>query len=307
MAAIDVANEQFIANANLIHQVVHGDANTVVQTETGSVRSLAKLMADNQANIDGKVNADQVGVAGGIAELDESGLIPAERLPSFVDDVVEFPNFAALPGVGESGKIYIVVAHEGFNGQTRQYRWTGTQYAPIMAAPDSTDNVVEGVTNKYFTAARVRETLLAGIDFASGLAITAADSVLGALGKLQAQVTAALGYAKGYDFHAFIPAKPAAGATVFVVKTPRTIVFPQNGAGSQAEAKTAATAAASFSLLKEGVEFGKMNFAAGAAIPTFAIAVATEIAAGGKFSVIAPAAQDATLADVAMSFLTNQK
>lgn len=307
MAAIDIANDKFIANSELIHQVVHGDADTVVQTETGSVRSLAKLMADNQAHIDGKVNADQIGVAGGIAELDDSGLIPAERLPSFVDDVVEVATKAALPGVGESGKIYIVVADESHGGKVSQYRWTGTQYASIMAAPDSTDNVVEGVNNLYHTAARVRDTLLTGISFASALAITAADSVVGALGKLQAQISALSVFARSYDFHAYAPGKPVAGATVFVVKTPRMFTFPQNGAGSQAVAKTAATAAVGFRLQKNGADFGAMNFAAGQTVPIFTGIAATDFAVGDTFSVIAPAAQDATLADVAMSFLTNQK
>ena len=33
--------------------------------------------------------------------------VPAAQLPSFVDDVVEADNFAALPVTGEAGKIYV--------------------------------------------------------------------------------------------------------------------------------------------------------------------------------------------------------
>lgn len=55
---------------------------------------------------------------------------------------------------------------------------------------DSTDDVPEGATNKYFTAARVWATVLTGIVFTANSAVTAADSVLIALGKLQAQITA---------------------------------------------------------------------------------------------------------------------
>jgi phage-related tail fiber protein len=36
------------------------------------------------------------------------------------------------------------------------YRWSGTVYVEISAAPGSTDAVVEGVTNLYFTAARAQ-------------------------------------------------------------------------------------------------------------------------------------------------------
>lgn len=62
-------------------------------------------------------------------------------------------------------------------------RKTGTSAA-------TTDNLTEGATNLYFTAARVLATILAGLSTATNAVITAADTVLGALGKLQAQITA---------------------------------------------------------------------------------------------------------------------
>lgn len=52
--------------------------------------------------------------------------------------------------------------------------------------------VAEGSTNLYFTAARVWDQVLTGLSVATNAVITAADSVLGALGKLQAQITANL-------------------------------------------------------------------------------------------------------------------
>ncbi len=47
------------------------------------------------------------GKNGGLAPLDETGLIPSKHLPSYVDDVVEVATESALPETGESGKIYI--------------------------------------------------------------------------------------------------------------------------------------------------------------------------------------------------------
>lgn len=61
-------------------------------------------------------------------------------------------------------------------------RITGT------STPSTTD-LAEG-SNLYFTAARVLTTVLAGLSTATNAAITAADSVLSALGKLQAQISA---------------------------------------------------------------------------------------------------------------------
>lgn len=54
---------------------------------------------------------------------------------------------------------------------------------------EDTDDVPEGATNKYFTEEKVRDTLLTGLTLATSAVISAADSVLGAFGKLQAQIT----------------------------------------------------------------------------------------------------------------------
>lgn len=56
------------------------------------------------------------------------------------------------------------------------------------ATPDS-DFVTEGATNKFFTTARVLATAAAGLSLASNAVISAADTILTALGKLQVQVT----------------------------------------------------------------------------------------------------------------------
>lgn len=61
----------------------------------------------------------------------------------------------------------------------------------------TTSDLAEG-TNLYFTAARVLATILAGLSTATSAAITAADSVLAAFGKLQAQITTLTASLTGY-------------------------------------------------------------------------------------------------------------
>lgn len=70
----------------------------------------------------------QKGIANGVATLDSSGVIPANQLPSYVDDVLEFATFADFPTIGETGKIYIAT------GTGKTYRWTGTVYVAIGGA-----------------------------------------------------------------------------------------------------------------------------------------------------------------------------
>jgi hypothetical protein len=55
----------------------------------------------------------------------EGGKIPADYLPSYVDDVLEFANLAGFPATGETGKIYVAL-DTGFT-----YRWSGSEYIQI--------------------------------------------------------------------------------------------------------------------------------------------------------------------------------
>ena len=96
----------------------------------------------------GAVPATEKGAADGVATLDSAGKVPSTQLPSFVDDVIEAANFAALPATGETGKIYVTI------DDRKTYRWSGTVYVEISAAPGSTDAVPEGSVNLYFTNAR---------------------------------------------------------------------------------------------------------------------------------------------------------
>jgi hypothetical protein len=57
-----------------------------------------------------------------------SGKVPASQLPSYVDDVEEYANFAALPAAGETGKLYVTLDNE------KVYRWTGTIYTEVSAS-----------------------------------------------------------------------------------------------------------------------------------------------------------------------------
>lgn len=103
------------------------DANKPVSTAT-------------QTALDLKLNTSLKGAANGLAELDGGGKVPAAQLPSYVDDVVEAANLAALPGTGETGKIYVTID----NGYT--YRWTGTVYVRVGASALTADEALKWTT-----------------------------------------------------------------------------------------------------------------------------------------------------------------
>lgn len=94
------------------------------------------------ADIEGAVATSELGSS--VAPL-EDGLIPSQYLPSYVDDVVEADNHAALPESGESGKIYVTID----DGKT--YRWGGTSYVEISASialGETTGTAYDGLKGK---------------------------------------------------------------------------------------------------------------------------------------------------------------
>ena len=74
---------------------------------------------------DAQVKRAEMGVANGVATLNESGLVPSSQLPSYVDDVLEYNTLSAFPQVGEDGKIYVA------EDTNLTYRWSGSQYIEI--------------------------------------------------------------------------------------------------------------------------------------------------------------------------------
>lgn len=53
------------------------------------------------------------------------GKVPADQLPSYVDDVLEFAGLDAFPDPGETGKIYLSLE------TNKTYRWSGSSYIEI--------------------------------------------------------------------------------------------------------------------------------------------------------------------------------
>lgn len=117
------------------------DVNKPVSTATQTALNLKEDLANK-------------GIANGYAPLDGSAKVAAAYLPSYVDDVLEYANLAALPGSGTSGIIYVTL------DTNKTYRWTGSVYIEISPSPGTTDSLTEGAVNLYFTAARAKTAVV---------------------------------------------------------------------------------------------------------------------------------------------------
>jgi hypothetical protein len=106
------------------------------------------------------------------ADLDEAGKVPADQLPSFVDDVLEFANLAAFPEEGESGKIYIAI------DTNKSYRWSGSIFVEV--SPSIGTNLAQGTnttTGVVITSSTGNAATLNGAtDTLAGI-MTAADKI----------------------------------------------------------------------------------------------------------------------------------
>lgn len=87
-----------------------------------------------------KVSSSEVFVKG-FKLLESSGLIDAARLPSYVDDVLEFADLASFPVSGETGKIYVAI------DTNKQYRWSGSAYVQITSGAVDSVNGQTGIVD----------------------------------------------------------------------------------------------------------------------------------------------------------------
>ena len=81
----------------------------------------------DKAEASAVILATQKGAASGVCPLDATSKILATYLPSYVDDVLEYANLAALPVTGETGKIYVAL------DTNKTYRWSGSAYIYITS------------------------------------------------------------------------------------------------------------------------------------------------------------------------------
>ena len=111
--------DKFVTVDNEISEV-----NTLLETKfTDTLVVINQLREEINNEID--AIRGSVGSPNGIAPLDGDAKIPSAYLPSYVDDVIEYPTKGAFPLFGEPGKIYVAC------DTNLTYRWSGTTFIEI--------------------------------------------------------------------------------------------------------------------------------------------------------------------------------
>lgn len=96
--------------------------------------------------------------------------------------------------------------------------------------------------------------------------------------------------------------KPGAGAVLVDLPLPIPVTFPKGLTDSQAHVGTNPTAEAVYHFQKDGVEFGTLTIGTDGTL-TWAASAQTAFVKGERLSIVAPASQDSTLSDVAITLL----
>lgn len=148
LTAADIPNlDASKINTGTLSLNTTGNADTATKLATprlinGVTFDGAADIVINAVDAVSRIASSEKGVANGVATLDSNGFIPASQLPSFVDDVLEFVNLAALPPTGEQGKIYLTLDNE------RIYRWTGSTYIEISPTVGNSDSATRLATSR---------------------------------------------------------------------------------------------------------------------------------------------------------------
>jgi hypothetical protein len=152
------------------------DGVGVINGLANSVDSALKQVSDTvTTNAAASVDASKI-----------TGVISAENLPSYVDDVLEYASKDGFPAEGESGKIYVA------KDTNLTYRWSGTTYveiSPSLALGETEATAARGDQGKV----AYEHAVAKGSEFASGLykiTTNAQGHVTGAVAVAKADITA---------------------------------------------------------------------------------------------------------------------
>lgn len=276
-----------------------------------------------KATADAAEVAAKKGTANGYAGLDATGKVPTSQLPDSVLGTIQFrgtwdanANTPTIPAAAAGNKgWYYVVQTAGSTSVSGVTDWKvgdwlvsdGTSWRKI----DNTDTFTS-LTVTMASDANVLMTINGG----STAALTAngtwtiafnnvspnlvfAGPVSGGAAKpiFRSMGTADLpAQALYYDHSVFVAGKPTASQVIYRHVCSRPFRVPASLTGSQMKTDTNATATATFSLTKNGTQFGTVAIGSTGTV-TLTAASLTDFAAGDVFKVIAPSSVDATLAD----------
>lgn len=167
--------------------ITAGTATKITYDSKGLITGGTSLSSSDIPDISATyVPQTAVGAANGVASLGADGKVPSAQLPSFVDDVVDaYIVTGATPLTSgwlsatsggtaltpETDKIYVIVEAGAYQNKT--YRWSGSTYVEISAAPgqatESTPGIAAIATQAEVTTGTDDTKFITPLKFATAL------------------------------------------------------------------------------------------------------------------------------------------
>jgi hypothetical protein len=180
-----------IGTAANLQQVTDNGATTTNPIAIGGL-TITGLATGVLKSDSGVISSVPFGGANGVATLGGDGKVPSSQLPSYVDDVIEVANFAALPVTGATGVLYITLDNN------KIYRWTGSTYVEI-ADSSAVWGAITGTLSNQTDLQNALNAKLSSVGLTMPTAFTVSNSPLTGTGGTIAVTGAGTGaqYIKG--------------------------------------------------------------------------------------------------------------
>lgn len=125
-AKADALIEERVEAENAIIEDLNNEIQNREQADGNLSNNITKEIKDRKSADDTlQNNIDNVDKKFANYPKLDSGIIPSQYLPSYVDDVLEYSSLLTFPVKGETGKIYVSL------DTNLTYRWTGSDYIEI--------------------------------------------------------------------------------------------------------------------------------------------------------------------------------
>lgn len=133
------------SGGKLLETIIPDLSGTYVPvTTTINGKPLSENVSLSAADV-GAIPDTEKGQPNGVATLGSDGKVPSSQLPSFVDDVQEYPTRGDFPETGKDGIIYVA------EDTNLTYRWSGSAYveiSPSLALGETASTAYRGDRGK---------------------------------------------------------------------------------------------------------------------------------------------------------------
>lgn len=221
---ITVINE--VVEVNVIRQSCANILNHLSNTSNPHNTTAAQVGAPSGSGTSTGSNTGDETTTTILNKIGDGSKISSSYLPAYVDDVLEFANFAALPVTGEQGIIYVT------EDTNYSYRWSGSAYISLSNPLDYASQIeAEGNSEntKLMTSLRVFQNWFNNVsNYVLTALNTSSKTIIGAINELFSNKLDKLSVSYNSNITKTLDLNDVNRRIVFVNTNTKTLTIPTN-------------------------------------------------------------------------------